>query len=139
MYRTPCCNIDVPKKTAFKSTPLWPVKCQKCGTKYHNGEPGKLYLIAAVTVPVLIVTIIMLDIFYRTSTWKYAIPLGFFSILLIGLYEDRKITQKGKLTKTTRQDQIRFMIKYSLALVVMLIFFIQDVVNIFSWLELSGK
>jgi len=132
MYRTPCCNIDVSKKTAFKSTPLWPVKCPKCGTKYHNGEPRKLYLIAAVIVPIVIGAIVLFDVVYRTAIWRYALPSGIFGILLVSLYEDRKVTQKGILTKTTRRDQIHFAIKLILVLAATLILFVRDLKSFFS-------
>ena len=132
MYRTPCCNIEVSKKTAFKSTPLWPVKCPKCATKYHNGEARKLYLIAAVIVPIAIIAIVLFDVVYRTAVWKYALPLGLFGLLLVSLYEDKKITQKGSLTKTTRRDQIHFAIKLTLVLAATLILFVRDLKSIFS-------
>jgi len=117
MYRTPCCNAEIPCKAAYKSMPLWPIKCPDCGTKYHNGKFNMLTFSATVLMFVSLGVFIYLGMLKETTQVMYFLVVGTLSVLATGYFEERRISKVGKLTKTTRGSQLRFLVLLSIFVV----------------------
>ncbi len=100
MYKTPCCNIEVPWNKARSSRPLWPVKCSNCGKEYHDGTTRKWIWFYILIVIIIFPITAYFDIIDGTKNYIYILPGSLSILIVISIFEEYSIVKKGILVQT---------------------------------------
>ena len=104
MFKAPCCNIEIKWWKGILSRPMDPVKCPKCGSKYHD-EAKRKYSKLNLWLIIFIIIFVLSGIVLDVQPLAY---FGFFIMtvcLSLMVYDERLVIKAGVLTKTTRQKQ----------------------------------
>ena len=108
MYKSPCCDIEIPWRKARGSLPLWPVTCPRCGKKYHDSAPRKSIWVILFVTTVVVVSVIFVDLYLQTKSFIYVLPITFFLLSIFSVYEEIQVVKNGILSETTKVHKVKF-------------------------------